>query len=300
MLSNLHKVLIIFGLLFLFVFVVLVYRSVNEFDGDSVDVDKKFTLDFFKNVSVNKKVFEVVSFWTLILLALGLVGFVIFLIFSKGSSKKVVDDFDDERISIPVSIKVARETVWRCWIEQTNVFHRVVDGKVTVADDVRLEFKTCLAFPDPKKETSERFYMLELFCDEGDYPGLNVLIISIDKGVEDIENNLFFRHYTHHNIDMMYKEFPSLPLTSSLSEQIRIQNKIVESVDSDDVEAYQDVLNRLDRASVANGVAKKESVVSSSKSKDSKFKESKSVDSKPEKTNTVQDLIDSYESDNKT
>ena len=76
MLSNLHKVLIIFGLLFLFVFVVLVYRSVNEFDGDSVDVDKKFTLDFFKNVSVNKKVFEVVSFWTLILLALGLVGFV--------------------------------------------------------------------------------------------------------------------------------------------------------------------------------------------------------------------------------
>lgn len=101
------------------------------------------------------------------------------------------------------------------------------NGEGIYYDPNSINVTKVITFSDPSKETSDRFCRFEVLIREGDLTGWYTFTIRLDRGEEWIRNN-WNMHFKPKSFDLAKLEPKRFPLTSSKSEQDRLQSKKID------------------------------------------------------------------------
>jgi len=233
-LNNFQKVVLVFLLLGLLAFFSY-YLLVHNFPATSIFSDK-----------------DVVKNWVVGGLLFFLVSFVLLFIFS-GFSKATRDRVDLESPKQFVDVKDAVRIFTEEFVKDTRVPHLLVPNKdddkhpfVKLARDAIVDIRKTRHFKDPKMQTSEAFWLFEVYSNQGDKRGIHTVLLRLDEGEEYIRNNWFENFEDNCIMENFKLRRDEYPITSAKAYADRISMKKLEMISegnatADEIRAFDEI-----------------------------------------------------------
>lgn len=165
----------------------------------------------------------------IILLIVGVIGFVLYKLISNTGSKNERDiSSPKEFVSTKRAIQIFKEELIKDNKIPYLIPHWLDDPVVTPVNEDAVEIRDILNFSDPGFQTSDTFLGFEVIVREGKKTGMMVAVIRIDLGEEWLRDNWNTRIRWNKSMNTYNLDNKRYPLTSSKGYAERLQMKRIE------------------------------------------------------------------------